>query len=139
MRLLAGIGSALLAPGRALALAVLVLLALLRTVDTAFLEEARLRGFDLEQRLYHRVLEPAEVRVRVVAIDEKSLRRYGQWPWPRTLVARLVRKIAAGDPRVLGVDIPVLRVGPSVAGTPRGIRAGYPVIDRARALPVAGQ
>ncbi|HXQ66852.1 MAG TPA: CHASE2 domain-containing protein [Alphaproteobacteria bacterium] len=105
MRLLAGIGSALLAPGRALALAVLVLLALLRTVDTAFLEEARLRGFDLEQRLYHRVLEPAEVRVRVVAIDEKSLRRYGQWPWPRTLVARLVRKIAAGDPRVLGVDI----------------------------------
>ncbi|HYB57582.1 MAG TPA: CHASE2 domain-containing protein, partial [Alphaproteobacteria bacterium] len=93
--MLAGIGSALLAPGRALALAVLVLLALLRTIDPAFLEEARLRGFDLEQRLYHRVLEPAEVRVRVVTIDEKSLRRHGQWPWPRTLVARLVQKIAA--------------------------------------------
>ncbi|MFI5022074.1 MAG: SpoIIE family protein phosphatase [Alphaproteobacteria bacterium] len=105
MRLLAGIGSALSAPGRALALAVLALLALLRAVDPAFLEEARLRGFDLEQRLYHRVLEPAEVRVRVVAIDEKSLQRYGQWPWPRTLVARLVRRIAAGEPRVLGVDI----------------------------------
>jgi len=105
VRLLAGIGSALLAPGRALALAVLVLLALLRTIDPAFLEEARLRSFDLEQRLYHRVLEPAEVRVRVVAIDEKSLRRHGQWPWPRTLVARLVQKIAAGEPRVLGVDI----------------------------------
>ncbi len=103
--MLAGIGSALLAPGRALALAVLVLLALLRTIDPAFLEEARLRGFDLEQRLYHRVLEPAEVRVRVVTIDEKSLRRHGQWPWPRTLVARLVQKIAAGEPRVLGVDI----------------------------------
>jgi len=105
MRLLAGIGSALSAPGRALALAVLALLALLRAADPAFLEEARLRGFDLEQRLYHRVLEPAEVRVRVVAIDEKSLQRYGQWPWPRTLVARLVRRIAAGEPRVLGVDI----------------------------------
>ncbi len=29
----------------------------------------------------------------------------GQWPWPRTLVAKLVERIAAGHPRVLGVDI----------------------------------
>src|SRR5207244_8246299 len=35
----------------------------------------------------------------------ESLKARGQWPWPRTLVADLVRLIAAGKPIVLGVDI----------------------------------
>src|SRR5437773_1669607 len=43
--------------------------------------------------------------VQVVAIDEAGLKARGQWPWPRTLVADLVRMIAAGKPLVLGVDI----------------------------------
>ena len=41
----------------------------------------------------------------MVDIDEQSLARYGQWPWPRTLVAELVRRIARARPRVLGIDI----------------------------------
>jgi len=41
----------------------------------------------------------------IVAIDEGSLRRFGQWPWPRTLVARLFDKIAAARPAAIGVDI----------------------------------
>ena len=57
----------------------------------------------MEQRLVPRHYEPAPVRL--VVIDEKSLDRYGQWPWPRTLVARLVNQIAAGKPLALGVDI----------------------------------
>ena len=28
----------------------------------------------------------------------------GQWPWPRHLVAELVRRIAQGHPRVVGID-----------------------------------
>ena len=41
----------------------------------------------------------------IVDIDEKSLARYGQWPWSRHLVAELVRRIAQGNPRVVGIDI----------------------------------
>jgi len=41
----------------------------------------------------------------IVAIDEESLSRFGQWPWPRTLVARLFDRIAAGGPAAIGVDI----------------------------------
>jgi serine phosphatase RsbU (regulator of sigma subunit) len=71
--------------------------------NPSLLREMRERGFDLEQTLWPR---PAgSVLVPVVAIDEESLRRYGQWPWPRALVADLVRRIAAGKPAVLGVDI----------------------------------
>ncbi len=62
-----------------------------------------MRGFDREQQIAPRAYQP--LPVRIVAIDEKSLSKYGQWPWPRTLVARLVHQIAAAHPRVLGVDI----------------------------------
>ena len=41
----------------------------------------------------------------IVDIDEKSLRRYGQWPWPRYLVAGLFDKITAMAPAVIGLDI----------------------------------
>jgi CHASE2 domain-containing sensor protein len=43
--------------------------------------------------------------VVIVDIDEKSLARHGQWPWSRRLVAELVRRIAQGNPRVVGIDI----------------------------------
>jgi serine phosphatase RsbU (regulator of sigma subunit) len=41
----------------------------------------------------------------IVAIDEESLSRFGQWPWPRDLVARLFDRIAAARPAAIGVDI----------------------------------
>jgi len=43
--------------------------------------------------------------VVIVDIDEKSLKYAGQWPWPRNLVARLVQKINAEGPRVIGFDV----------------------------------
>ncbi|MEW6584892.1 MAG: adenylate/guanylate cyclase domain-containing protein [Nitrospirota bacterium] len=43
--------------------------------------------------------------VAVVAIDEKSLREFGRWPWNRELQAELVRKILDLNPKVLAVDI----------------------------------
>jgi adenylate cyclase len=91
------------APGRAIALVILGLLVLVRARNPAFLETLVLHGFDLEQQIAPRAYQP--LPVRIVAIDEKSLSKYGQWPWPRTLVAKLVQQIAAGHPHVLGVDI----------------------------------
>ncbi|MFZ1908852.1 MAG: CHASE2 domain-containing protein [Burkholderiales bacterium] len=59
--------------------------------------------FDGYQRLYPR--ERKSAPAIVVAIDEKSLARYGQWPWPRARTAELLRRIAADGPAVIGVDI----------------------------------
>ncbi len=89
--------------GRLLALALVLAMAVLNVVDPPVLTRVRDVGADFFQRLAPRGDEglPAPI----VAIDEASLRRYGQWPWPRTLLARLVRRIADGHPRVLGVDI----------------------------------
>ena len=91
------------APGRGIALAVLVIALAIAVADPPVLHEVRERGFDVLQHLSP--LSPGATLVHVVAIDEESLKSRGQWPWPRTLVAELVRRIAAGKPRALGVDI----------------------------------
>jgi adenylate cyclase len=90
-------------PGRAGALGVVAAAVVLRVLDLGVVPESRLRVFDIEERLWPRASDPA--RVAIVDIDEKSLAQYGQWPWPRMRVAELVRRIAAGHPRVLGIDI----------------------------------
>jgi HD-GYP domain-containing protein (c-di-GMP phosphodiesterase class II) len=40
----------------------------------------------------------------VVALDDESLARFGRWPWPRALVARLLARIAAQHPASVGID-----------------------------------
>ena len=37
--------------------------------------------------------------VRVVDVDEESLRRIGQWPWPRDRLATLVEALESGRRR----------------------------------------
>ncbi|NVN90900.1 MAG: CHASE2 domain-containing protein [Desulfuromonadales bacterium] len=41
----------------------------------------------------------------VVALDDESLARYGRWPWPRSLVARLLARIADQKPAAVGIDV----------------------------------
>jgi serine phosphatase RsbU (regulator of sigma subunit) len=93
----------LVAPGRSTALALLALAIIGYLLDPLPLHHIRDRGFDTAQRLLP--LQPGEVTVPIVTIDEESLAKLGQWPWPRSLIAELVRHIAAGKPAALGVDI----------------------------------
>ena len=41
----------------------------------------------------------------IVNIDEASLRRFGQWPWPRYRIAAMVKTIAQAGPQAIGMDI----------------------------------
>ena len=80
--------------GRAFGLALLVALFGLRVWDPTALQLLRLKTFDLYQIAKPR--EPSARPVLIVDIDEASLNAVGQWPWPRTTVAKLIEKIAAG-------------------------------------------
>ena len=40
-----------------------------------------------------------------VDIDEASLARFGQWPWPRQYVAVMLQNIGLAGPLAIGVDI----------------------------------
>ena len=59
--------------------------------------------FDQFQRWQPRVYQDAPVRI--ISIDEDSLQRLGQWPWPRTLVADLTTRLQAGQPSAIAFDI----------------------------------
>ena len=63
----------------------------------------RLAFFDSLQ--FRAPRERVSGRVVIVDIDEASLARYGQWPWPRTLLARLIEVMGRGRPSVIGLDI----------------------------------
>lgn len=63
----------------------------------------RLALFDAYARILPR--ERSADPVVIVAVDDDSLKRIGQWPWPRHLVARLIEKILQDRPAAVGVDI----------------------------------
>jgi adenylate cyclase len=67
---------------------------------------ARLRSlvFDAYQRVDPRKFDPA-LPVRIIDIDEASLKQVGQWPWPRTVLAELVDKLAANGAAAIGFDM----------------------------------
>ncbi|GAB4336112.1 MAG: adenylate/guanylate cyclase domain-containing protein [Desulfobulbaceae bacterium] len=64
----------------------------------------------LDQRLYDAVLRQkhgvaTRDAVVVADLDEESLRRYGQWPWPRYRMALLLRKLQEAGVLAVGMDI----------------------------------
>ncbi|WP_020585481.1 CHASE2 domain-containing protein [Desulfobacter curvatus] len=44
-------------------------------------------------------------RVTIIDIDETSLSAVGQWPWPRYLLAKLVKELSGNHPVAMGLDI----------------------------------
>jgi adenylate cyclase len=73
--------------------AMLALALLLRYFDPPAIETLRLSVFDEFQRLAPAEYEDAGVRV--VDLDDDTLERLGQWPWPRIQVANLVERLAS--------------------------------------------
>ena len=102
--------------GRAISLVLLAALIAVRYWNPAPVEEIRLRGFDFYQNLHPR---DAKARpVVIVDIDEASLKEYGQWPWPRTIMADLVTRLTELGVAAIGFDVLFAepdRTSPSVA------------------------
>jgi len=60
--------------------------------------------FDRYQNWKPRTYVP-EVPVRIIDIDNASLEEIGQWPWPRTIIAKLNDKLTQAGAAVIGYDI----------------------------------
>lgn len=68
------------------------------------LQRAEAIAFDTFQRIAPWQGPPVS-RVAVVDIDEESIRRSGQWPWPRTELATLTRRLGEAGAKVVAYDI----------------------------------
>jgi adenylate cyclase len=102
--------------GRVVCLFLLAALVMLRIWDPPPLASLRARTFD-----FYQVLKPRDAKLQpvvIVDIDEASLAAYGQWPWPRTLLADLVDKLSNLGAAAIGFDIIFAepdRMSPAVA------------------------
>ena len=85
-------------------LALIILLALLVLAGTLWPFDPIAR---LESRHYDfwsgHFSDPGDVPVAIVAIDDKSLEQIGDWPWPRTLMAKMIRHLSAAGADSLGI------------------------------------
>jgi adenylate cyclase len=127
------------------ALALLVAVALLLVWGP----DARVRGlwFDFCQRLAPRARESGPAII--VAVDELSLARLGQWPWPRQVLAALIDRVRDGGPAAVGLNLLFPEAdgfsGPSLASRLPGLSprtaawvASVPDGDRALGHALAG-
>lgn len=116
--------------------------ALFQLAGFAPLEEVGLRVFDTLSRTAPRAYVDAPVRV--VDIDEDSIARLGQWPWPRTDLARLNRVLAAAGAKAIAYDIVFSepdRTSPAAVAARLGLGdrfAGLPDNDKVFADSMAG-
>jgi adenylate cyclase len=82
---------------------IIVVMAGVRIIDPAPVAALRSLTFDTFQRVAPR--PDADFPVRVVDIDDQSLTEVGQWPWPRTKVAALVKRLAELGAAAVAFDI----------------------------------
>jgi len=75
-----------------------------RVIDPFFVYGLRLLAFDWYQRLHHQSYDP-ETPVRIVDIDETSLAKIGQWPWPRTVMRDLLLQLTSKGAAAVGFDV----------------------------------
>jgi adenylate cyclase len=92
-----------LVSARILGAALLFALLFLRFSDPRPLEDLRLRAFDIFQVISPRVA--TERPAVIVDINEASLRKLGQWPWPRTRVADLIARLTDLGAAAIGFDV----------------------------------
>src|SRR5262245_11177018 len=51
----------------------------------------------------------------IVAIDDESLAAIGRWPWPRSVHATLLEKLAGAGTRAIGFDLLLTEADPDPA------------------------
>jgi adenylate cyclase len=83
-------------------LLILVALVALRVIDPYPIEVIRLKGLDYYQRTQTKVKSD---NVIVIEIDEASLEKNGQWPWPRTELANGIKKAFENEASVVVLPI----------------------------------
>lgn len=70
---------------------------------TGFLDTFRGKSYDIYQMVWP--LESDTGDVVLIEIDDAALAQEGRWPWTRSRIADLVRKIGSAKPTAFGIDI----------------------------------
>ena len=75
----------------------------LKTANPGFIKSISFLSFDLFQKIIP--LKKESSKVVIVDIDEKSLGKFGQFPWNRSIFAKIIENINREKPKAIGFDI----------------------------------
>ena len=67
-------------------------------------ESLEKRIYEIEMRL-DTPRNPGESKVAIVNIDDKSIRKLGQWPWPRHIIADMIKILKSNGAKFIGIDM----------------------------------
>ena len=82
-------------------LVVLLLLISLKIINPSFIKSVSYLSFDLYQKVF---AKKKDSDVLIIDIDENSLGKFGQFPWNRTVFAKIIDQVNKSDPKVIGFD-----------------------------------
>ena len=78
-------------------------LIVLKTINPSFIKSISYLSFDLYQKIFP--LDKQDSKVVIINIDEKSLSKFGQFPWNRSIFAKIIENVNRSNPKVIGFDI----------------------------------
>jgi len=84
-------------------LILLFFLVFLKTINPSFIQSISYLSFDVYQKIFPLNKQTSEVII--IDIDEKSLGDFGQFPWNRSIFAKIVENVNASNPKAIGLDI----------------------------------
>ena len=84
-------------------LILLFFLIVLKTINPSFIKSISYLSFDLYQKIFPLNKQTSEVII--IEIDEKSLRKFGQFPWNRSVFAKIIENVNRSNPKAIGFDI----------------------------------
>ena len=82
---------------------ILILLISLKIVNPSFVKSISFLSFDLYQKIF--TLDKKESEVVIIDIDEASLGKFGQFPWSRSVFAKILENVNQFEPKAIGFDI----------------------------------
>ena len=84
-------------------LLILILLILLKSFNPNFIKSISFLSFDLYQKVIP--LNKQDSEVIIIDIDEKSLGKFGQFPWSRSVFAKIIENVNQASPKAIGFDV----------------------------------
>ena len=84
-------------------LIILILLITIKIFNPPFIKSISYLSFDLYQKVF--VEDKKETEVVIIDIDESSLGKFGQFPWSRSVFAKILDQLNNSSPKAVGFDI----------------------------------
>ena len=81
----------------------LILLIALKILNPSFIKSISFISFDLYQKVFP--LQKQDSEVVIIDIDEDSLGKFGQFPWSRSVFAKIIDQVKVTEPKAIGFDV----------------------------------